>query len=104
MANGTVSGSIGFEQQLWQAADKLRNNIDTASDGDALKQQIATELAETIRKNMSVDWTVREAVQAKMRVIIKRLLRKYKYPPDEEANATRLVMDQARLMCAVEAI
>lgn len=70
--------------------------------GDELLRQIATELAESIRKNMTVDWTVREAVQAKMRLTIKKLLRKYKYPPDQEEGAIVLVMEQARQMCEAE--
>jgi len=71
--------------------------------GDTVLRQIAAELANTIRKNMTVDWTVRENVQARMRLTIKKLLRKYKYPPDEEEGAVVLVMEQARQMCENEA-
>jgi len=96
---------MGLSQEELAFYDALATNK-SAVDliGDATLRQIASELADAIRRNMSVDWTVREAVQAKMRVIIKRLLRKYKYPPDEETNAIRLVMDQAKLICAAEAV
>ena len=72
--------------------------------GDATLKQIATELAGTIRSNFSVDWTIRENVQAKMRVIIKRLLKKYKYPPDASEAAVKLIMEQAKQMCENESI
>ncbi|PKP60575.1 hypothetical protein CVT91_04880 [Candidatus Atribacteria bacterium HGW-Atribacteria-1] len=48
---------------------------------------------------MSIDWNLREAVRAKMRVKIKRLLKKYKYPPDQQPKAIKTVMEQAELMC-----
>jgi len=70
--------------------------------GDAILKQIASELAGTIRSNFSVDWTIRDNVQAKMRVIIKRLLKKYKYPPDASEEAVWLVMEQAKQMCENE--
>ena len=67
--------------------------------GDDILKQIARELASSIRKNMSIDWNLREAVRAKMRVKIKRLLKKYKYPPDQQPKAIKTVMEQAELMC-----
>ena len=48
---------------------------------------------------MSIDWTLRENIQAKLRVSIKRLLRKYDYPPDKQKVATELVLKQAKLAC-----
>ena len=68
--------------------------------GDATLQTIARELVEAVRRNVSVDWTVRESAQAQMRVIVKRILRKYGYPPDKQAKATQTVLDQAKLLCA----
>jgi len=52
--------------------------------------------------NISVDWAIRENVQAKMKMTIKRLLRKYGYPPDKTAKAVEVVMEQTKLMCQNE--
>ena len=49
---------------------------------------------------MSIDWTVKETVRAKLRVMVKRILRKYGYPPDKQEKATETVMQQAELLCA----
>jgi len=65
--------------------------------GDIVLKQIAIELTDLVRKNTSIDWTMRSAVQAKLKVMIKRLLRKYGYPPDQEKIATDLVLEQAKL-------
>ena len=65
--------------------------------GDDILRHIARDLVETVRSNTSIDWTVRENVQAKMRVAIKKILRKYNYPPDMEVKATETVLEQARL-------
>lgn len=65
--------------------------------GDDILRHIARDLVETVRNNTSIDWTVRENVQAKMRVAIKRILRKHGYPPDMEVKATETVLEQARL-------
>jgi len=67
--------------------------------GDEALKMIARELVVLIRKNTSVDWTLRESVQAKLRVLVKRLLNKYKYPPDKQESATRVVLEQAGVMC-----
>ena len=52
-----------------------------------------------MRNNVSIDWTMREDVRAKMRVMVKRILRKYGYPPDLQAEAVRTVLAQAELLC-----
>jgi type I restriction enzyme R subunit len=57
-------------------------------------------MTETIRKNTSVDWEIKENVRAKMRVAIKRLLRKYGYPPDMQLLATDTVIKQAEMLSA----
>ena len=49
--------------------------------------------------SVTIDWTVRENVRAGLRVIIKRILRKYGYPPDKQARATELVLEQAEVLC-----
>jgi type I restriction enzyme, R subunit len=61
-------------------------------------KKIAVELAENLRKNASVDWSVRETVRAKLRLMVRRILRKYKYPPDHEAHAVDLVLQQAEVL------
>jgi type I restriction enzyme R subunit len=68
--------------------------------GDEILRHIARELVETIRKNSSVDWTVRENIQAKMRISVKKLLRKHGYPPDLEKTATETVLEQAKMMAS----
>ena len=67
--------------------------------GDATLREIAQELLRTVRANVKIDWTVRENVRAQMRVMIKRILRRYGYPPDKQARATELVLEQAEVIC-----
>jgi type I restriction enzyme R subunit len=67
--------------------------------GDETLRTIAKELVETIRKNVTIDWTLRESVQAKLRVMVKRVLKKYGYPPDKQKKATETVLEQATLIC-----
>ena len=50
------------------------------------------------RRNVTIDWTVKESVRAKLRVIVKRILRKYGYPPDKQEAATNTVLQQAELL------
>jgi type I restriction enzyme, R subunit len=61
---------------------------------------IAHELVNTIRNSVTIDWTEREAVRAKIRVAVKRILRKHGYPPDKQEKATQTVLQQAELLCA----
>jgi type I restriction enzyme R subunit len=63
--------------------------------GDETLHKIARELVVTVRKNATIDWTLKESVRAKMRVIDKRILRKYGYPPDKQEQATLTVLEQA---------
>ncbi|VUT28090.1 MAG: hypothetical protein SYNGOMJ08_00651 [Candidatus Syntrophoarchaeum sp. GoM_oil] len=65
---------------------------------DEILRKIALELTETIRKNVTIDWTQRESVQATIRLKIKKILRKYDYPPDKEKKATETVLKQAELI------
>ena len=71
--------------------------------GDEILKQIARELTTAIKKNISIDWNIRESVQAKMKMTIKRLLKKYGYPPDKTDKAVAIVMEQTKLMCENEA-
>lgn len=68
--------------------------------GDETLRTIAREVADAVRKNVTIDWTVRENVRAQLRVIVKRILRKYGYPPDKQEKATQTVLEQAEVLCA----
>jgi type I restriction enzyme R subunit len=65
---------------------------------DETLKKIALELTENLRKNISVDWSKRESVRASLRLMVKRILRKYKYPPDMELAAVELVLQQAEVL------
>ena len=66
--------------------------------GDNTLKLIAKELVETVRKNVTIDWTMRENVRAQLRVFVKRVLRKYGYPPDMQERATQTVLEQAEVL------
>jgi type I restriction enzyme R subunit len=66
--------------------------------GDDTLRMIARELVATVRKNVSIDWTIRENVRAQLRVYVKRILRKYGYPPDKQEKATDTVLEQAEAL------
>jgi type I restriction enzyme R subunit len=66
--------------------------------GDETLLTIARELVDTVKHNVTIDWTVKESVRAKLRVIVKRILRKYGYPPDKQEAATNTVLQQAELL------
>jgi type I restriction enzyme R subunit len=72
--------------------------------GEPTLVKIARELVETVRKNVTIDWTVRENVRAQLRVIVKRILRKYGYPPDKQEKATQTVLEQAEVLSAEWAV
>ena len=59
---------------------------------------IARELVATVRKNVTIDWTLKQSARAQLRVLVKRILRKYGYPPDMEARATDTVIEQAEVL------
>jgi type I restriction enzyme R subunit len=66
--------------------------------GEGVLAQIARELVEVMRRDIKTDWTVRDDVRAKLRSSIKRLLVKYKYPPDRQPEAIKLVIEQMEAM------
>jgi len=68
--------------------------------GEPTLTTIARELVEAVRNSVTIDWTEREAVRARIRVMVKRILRKYGYPPDKQEKATVTVLQQAELLCA----
>jgi type I restriction enzyme R subunit len=63
---------------------------------DETLKKIAQELTRSLRENLTVDWSERESVRAKLRLLVKRLLKKYKYPPDQTEEAVELVLQQAQ--------
>ncbi len=65
---------------------------------DETLKKIAHELAENLRKNLTLDWSARESVQAKLRLMVKRILRKYRYPPDQQDAAMEVVLQQAKAL------
>ena len=67
--------------------------------GDTTLKAMAQELVIMLRKSTSVDWNIRESVRAKIKISVKKLLRKYKYPPDQHERATQIVLEQTELIC-----
>lgn len=61
-------------------------------------RELAVVLTQKVRENASIDWTIKESVRAKLKVIVKRLLRQYGYPPDMQALATETVLKQAEMI------
>ncbi|AMP12306.1 type I restriction endonuclease subunit R [Collimonas pratensis] len=81
--------------------DALAANEESVRElGDETLKKIAHELAESLRQNVSVDWAVRDNVRAKLRLMVKRILRKYKYPPVKQDEAVQMVLQQAESLCA----
>jgi type I restriction enzyme R subunit len=66
--------------------------------GEPTLRAIARELVETVRNNVTIDWTLRENVRAQLRVLVKRILRKHGYPPDKQEKATQTVLEQAEVL------
>ncbi|OGP20275.1 MAG: hypothetical protein A2X90_07695 [Deltaproteobacteria bacterium GWA2_65_63] len=69
--------------------------------GEPTLTKIARELVAAVRSNVTIDWTVRENVRAQLRVIVKRILRKYGYPPDRQEKATQTVLEQAEALSEI---
>jgi type I restriction enzyme R subunit len=67
--------------------------------GDETLKTIAHELVAAVRRSVTIDWTMRENARAQIRVIVKRILRKYGYPPDKQEKATQTVLEQAEVLC-----
>jgi type I restriction enzyme R subunit len=88
---------LDFREYAFYSALEVNDNS-VAVLGDEILRHIARELVDTIRRNTSIDWTVRENVQAKMRLAVKKILRKHGYPPDMELKATETVLEQAKLL------
>jgi type I restriction enzyme R subunit len=92
-----VDLGLDFREYAFYSALEV-NDTSVAILGDDMLRHIARELVDTVKKNTSIDWTVRENVQAKMRIAVKKILRTHGYPPDMELKATETVLEQAKLM------
>jgi len=68
--------------------------------GDDKLKVIAAELITQVRKSVTIDWTLRESARAKIKVMVKRILNRYGYPPDLQEEAVKTVLAQAELLCA----
>jgi type I restriction enzyme R subunit len=91
---------LGFTDEELAFYDALEVNDSAVKVlGDETLRTIARELVETVHRNVTIDWTVKESVRAKLRTMVKRILRKYGYPPDKQEKATQTVLDQAELLC-----
>jgi len=96
---GARGESLGLSEDELAFYDALEVNDSAVKVlGDAQLKKIAKELVATVRKNVSIDWTIRESVRAKLRVVVKRILRKYGYPPDKQEKATQTVLEQAEVL------
>ena len=96
---GTMLGLTQEEEAFYDAliaADETAMGVM----GDETLRGIARQLVETVRKNVSIDWTVKETVKAKLRVMVKRVLKDRGYPPSKRDEATQTVLQQAELLCA----
>jgi type I restriction enzyme R subunit len=91
--------ALGLNEEELAFYDALEVN-DSAVQvlGEPTLQAMARELTESVRRNVSIDWTLRENVRAQMRVRVKRILRKHGYPPDKQEQATQTVLEQAEVL------
>ena len=93
--------SLGLNDDEVAFYDALETNDSAVLElGDETLKKIARELVDNVKRNVSIDWTVKEGVRAKLRVLVKRILRKYGYPPDKQEKAAETVLQQAELVSA----
>ena len=79
--------------------DALANNESAVREmGDETLKAIARELTEKLRKSTTVDWQVRESVRARLRILVRRTLQRYKYPPERSDEAVKLLLEQAEAL------
>jgi type I restriction enzyme R subunit len=91
--------SLGLSDDELAFYDALETNDSAVKVlGDDALRAIARELVETVKKNVTIDWTVRDNVRAQLRVYVKRILRKHGYPPDRQEKATETVLEQAEVL------
>jgi type I restriction enzyme R subunit len=88
--------SLGLNESELAFYDALANNGSAVREfGDEVLKKIAYELTDKLRNSTSVDWQKRESVRARLRNLVRITLRRYKYPPDKQEDAIRLVIEQA---------
>jgi type I restriction enzyme R subunit len=93
--------SLGLSDDELAFYDALETNDSAVKVlGDETLRGIARELVQTVRSNVTIDWTLRENVRAQLRVLVKRILRKHGYPPDKQEKATQTVLEQAEVLSA----
>jgi type I restriction enzyme, R subunit len=98
-AAATRGEQLGLTDDEVRFYDALANNESAVRElADETLKKIAHELTENLRKNITVDWSQRESVRATLRLMVKRILRKYKYPPDMQDAAVELVLQQAEVL------
>ena len=91
--------SLGLGHDEIAFYDALANNESAVRElGDDVLKKIAIEITEKLRASTTVDWQVRESVRAKLRILVRRTLQKWKYPPDKQADAIELVLKQAEVI------
>ena len=91
--------ALGLSEDEVRFYDALVDNESAVRElSDETLKKIAHELTENLRRNLTVDWSERESVRAKLRLMVKRILRKYKYPPDQQDGAVELVLQQAKAL------
>ena len=95
-ARGNALGMSEDELAFYDALETNDSAVKVL--GDHTLRAIARELVETVRNNVTIDWTLRENVRAQLRVLVKRILRKHGYPPDKQEKATQTVLEQAALL------
>ena len=91
--------ALGLNDDEVRFYDALADNESAVRElSDETLKKIAHELTENLRQNITVDWSARESVRAKLRLMVKRILRKYKYPPDQQDAAVELVLRQVETL------
>lgn len=90
--------NLGLQEDELAFYDALTQNESASELGSETLKHIARDLVESVRNNVTIDWNVKESVRAKMRITVKRLLKKYNYPPDKTEAAIQLVLKQAEVL------
>ena len=101
-ARGEALGLNEEEKAFYDALEVNDSAVKVLGEPTLVK--IAHELVKAVRENVTIDWTLRENVRAQLRVIVKRILRKYGYPPAKQAKATQTVLEQAEALSAEWAV
>ena len=90
--------SMGLSSDELAFFDALNNNSSAKDLGDETLKMIAKEITEKLRKSTTVDWQKRESIRASLRIIVRRTLQKYGYPPDKAEDAVSLILSQAEVL------